>query len=159
MSYEQRLRAERWLAWVRAGAVPFAVFQTVITHGYPHGRLAWTWATTAALGVGALAFWWLVQQEPPARRLARIGFAALAFDTAIVSSFSLSLTFVRATPIRQVLILVLIEAAFRYGSLVNWQVQYVRRRDALPMTRDYLFEEEERLRTAEPPPQWHLAAE
>ena len=51
------------------------------------------------------------------------------------------------------------EAAFRYGSLVNWQVQYVRRRDALPMTRDYLFEEEERLRTAEPPPQWHLAAE
>ena len=39
----------------------------------------------------------------------------VAFDTAIVSSFSLSLTFVRATPIRQVLILVLIEAAFRYG--------------------------------------------
>jgi cyclopropane-fatty-acyl-phospholipid synthase len=51
------------------------------------------------------------------------------------------------------------EAAFRHGSLVNWQVQYVRRRDALPMTRQYLFEEEERLRTAETPPQWHLAAE
>ena len=33
----------------------------------------------------------------------------------IVSSFVLALTFVRATPIRQVLILVLIEAAFRYG--------------------------------------------
>jgi cyclopropane-fatty-acyl-phospholipid synthase len=51
------------------------------------------------------------------------------------------------------------EAAFRYGSLVNWQVQYVRRRDALPMTREPLFEEEERLWTSEPPPQWHLAAE
>ncbi|MDB5693065.1 MAG: cfa 2 [Alphaproteobacteria bacterium] len=51
------------------------------------------------------------------------------------------------------------EAAFRYGALVNWQVQYVRRRDALPMTREPLLEEEERLRTSEPPPQWHLAAE
>jgi cyclopropane-fatty-acyl-phospholipid synthase len=51
------------------------------------------------------------------------------------------------------------EAAFRYGALVNWQVQYVRRRDALPMTRDYLEAEEERLRTSEAPPSWHLAAE
>jgi signal transduction histidine kinase len=60
-------------------------------------------------------FWYLVRQEPAPRRLSQIGFAALAFDTAVVSSFTLSLTFVRATPIRQVLILVLIEAAFRYG--------------------------------------------
>ena len=51
------------------------------------------------------------------------------------------------------------EAAFRYGGLVNWQIQYVKRRDALPMTRDYMFEEEARLREAEEPPQWHLAAE
>ena len=34
------------------------------------------------------------------------------------------------------------EAAFRYGGLVNWQLQYVKRRDAIPMTRDYMFEEE-----------------
>jgi cyclopropane-fatty-acyl-phospholipid synthase len=51
------------------------------------------------------------------------------------------------------------EAAFRYGSMVNWQLQYVKRRDALPMTRDYMFEEEARLRETEEPPQWHLAAE
>jgi len=51
------------------------------------------------------------------------------------------------------------EAAFRYGGLVNWQIQYVKRRDALPMTRDYMFEEEARLRDSEAPPQWHLAAE
>ena len=51
------------------------------------------------------------------------------------------------------------EAAFRYGSLVNWQIQYVKRRDALPITRDFMYEEERRLRTAEQPPQWHLAAE
>jgi cyclopropane-fatty-acyl-phospholipid synthase len=51
------------------------------------------------------------------------------------------------------------EAAFSYGALVNWQVQYVRRRDALPITRDYMIEEEERLRSLEAAPQWHLAAE
>jgi cyclopropane-fatty-acyl-phospholipid synthase len=34
------------------------------------------------------------------------------------------------------------EAAFRYGGLVNWQLQYLKRRDAVPMTRDYMFETE-----------------
>ena len=51
------------------------------------------------------------------------------------------------------------EAAFRYGGLVNWQVQFLRRRDAVPMTRDYMYEESKRLRESEEPPQWHLAAE
>jgi cyclopropane-fatty-acyl-phospholipid synthase len=41
------------------------------------------------------------------------------------------------------------EAAFRYGGLVNWQVQYLKRRDAVPMTRDYMYEEEARLRAAD----------
>jgi cyclopropane-fatty-acyl-phospholipid synthase len=51
------------------------------------------------------------------------------------------------------------EAAFRYGGLVNWQIQYVKRRDALPITRDFMFEEEARLRSLDEPPRWHLAAE
>ena len=49
------------------------------------------------------------------------------------------------------------ESSFIHGSLVNWQLQYVKRRDAVPMVRDYLFEEELRLRTAEEAPQWHLS--
>lgn len=49
------------------------------------------------------------------------------------------------------------EAAFRYGGLVNWQLQYIKRRDAIPMTRDFMFEEEERLRGLEAPPEWHLS--
>jgi signal transduction histidine kinase len=117
MSYEQRLWAERWLAWVRVGAVPFAAFQAAITRNYPAGHMAWTWTTTAVLAAGAALIWWLVRRELSPRRLAQVGFAALAFDTAVVFSFVLALTFVRATPIRQVLILVLIEAAFRYGIL------------------------------------------
>ena len=51
------------------------------------------------------------------------------------------------------------EAAFRYGGLVNWQLQYVKRRDAIPMTWDYMFEEERRLHALEEAPAWHLAAE
>jgi cyclopropane-fatty-acyl-phospholipid synthase len=49
------------------------------------------------------------------------------------------------------------EAAFRHGGLVNWQLQYIKRRDAIPMTRDYMHEEGERLRALEEPPEWHLS--
>jgi len=49
------------------------------------------------------------------------------------------------------------EAAFRHGGMVNWQLQYVKRRDAIPMTRDYMYEEAARLRSLEEPPEWHLS--
>jgi len=49
------------------------------------------------------------------------------------------------------------ESSFVHGSLVNWQLQYVKRRDAVPMVRDSLFEEELRLRGAEQAPEWHVA--
>jgi cyclopropane-fatty-acyl-phospholipid synthase len=48
------------------------------------------------------------------------------------------------------------EAAFINGGLVNWQVQYLRRRDAIPITREPMFEEEKRLFAAEQAPEWHL---
>jgi cyclopropane-fatty-acyl-phospholipid synthase len=47
------------------------------------------------------------------------------------------------------------EAAFRHGGLVNFQVQYLRGRDALPMTRDYMAETEARLKASHgPAPAW-----
>ncbi len=48
------------------------------------------------------------------------------------------------------------EQSFRHGGMVNWQLQYVKRRDAIPMTRDYLVEESARLRAADTAPSWHL---
>lgn len=48
------------------------------------------------------------------------------------------------------------EASFRYGGMVNWQLQYVKRRDAIPMTWDYMFEEERRLHGREQAPEWHI---
>ncbi len=38
-------------------------------------------------------------------------------------------------------------SAFRFGGLVNFQVQYVRNRNALPITRDYMAEAEAKLRS------------
>ena len=111
-----RCRAERWLAWVRARRGPVRRLP-----GCDHHRLsvrprgAGPGSRPASSRSGRLSIWWLAQRDLPPRALARLGFAALAFDFLIVSSFVLALTFVRATPIRQVLILVLIEAAFRYG--------------------------------------------
>jgi len=48
------------------------------------------------------------------------------------------------------------EGAFRYGGLANFQIQYLKSRQSAPITRDYMFEEEERLRGLEEPPKWHL---
>lgn len=51
------------------------------------------------------------------------------------------------------------EQSFRNGTMVNWQIQYVKDRAALPMTREYIHEESARLRAAAEPPVWHLARE
>ena len=48
------------------------------------------------------------------------------------------------------------EQSFRNGNMVNWQLLYVKDRAAIPMTRDYMYEESERLRGLEEPPRWHL---
>ena len=118
VSEQRRLqRGERWLAWVRLGAVPFAIYQTIIASPYPPGREAWAWATTGALAVGAVAIFVLSQRDLDVRSLKRLGLAALAFDFAIVTSYVFVLTFQMETPVRQVLAIVLIEAIYRYGIL------------------------------------------
>jgi cyclopropane-fatty-acyl-phospholipid synthase len=48
------------------------------------------------------------------------------------------------------------EQAFLNGNLVNWQIQYVKDRSVLPMTRDYIAEESTRLRSRDTAPAWHL---
>ena len=48
------------------------------------------------------------------------------------------------------------EQSFRNGTMLNWQILYVKDRAAIPMTRDWIAEESARLRAAEKPPQWHL---
>ena len=40
------------------------------------------------------------------------------------------------------------EVSFQHGGMCNYQIQYVRDRDAVPITRDYMFEAEAQLRAA-----------
>jgi cyclopropane-fatty-acyl-phospholipid synthase len=49
------------------------------------------------------------------------------------------------------------EQAFRFGAMVNFHLQTVKRQSVLPLTRDYIAEEAARLMAAEPAPEWHLA--
>src|ERR671936_51270 len=112
----RRLREiERWIAWIRLGAIPFAVFQVWLTKGYPHGYELRAWLSTAALTVGAAVFFLLARRDLSARAQERLSGLALTFDAAIVTLFILIYYFERGSPIRQLLFLPLIEAALRYG--------------------------------------------
>ena len=115
MSHNQRVQAERWLAWVRLGAVPFVALQAVVADPYTFGQGVWLWATTAVFAAGAVVLLLLARRELDRTALRRLGFAALVFDFVVVSAFILGLYYQETTPIRQVMILVLVEAAFRYG--------------------------------------------
>jgi cyclopropane-fatty-acyl-phospholipid synthase len=49
------------------------------------------------------------------------------------------------------------EQSFRHGGLVNFQIQSTKRRGAVPMTRDYILAEADRLSALDEAPEWHLA--
>jgi cyclopropane-fatty-acyl-phospholipid synthase len=49
------------------------------------------------------------------------------------------------------------EQGFRTGPLVNFHLQTVKQRSALPMTRDYIQQETARLSALDEAPAWHLA--
>ena len=48
------------------------------------------------------------------------------------------------------------EQSFRNGTMVNWQLQYVKDRDAIPMTREYIETESARLRERSKVPEWRF---
>jgi signal transduction histidine kinase len=114
----ERLRqVERWIAWVRLLAVPFAIVEVgFVSTGYPPGYHRLAWIVTAVLIAGAIAFWLLARREFPVRTHKLIGFAALAFDTAVVASYVVVYyAYEPDTPVRQIMILPVVEAAVRYG--------------------------------------------
>ena len=51
------------------------------------------------------------------------------------------------------------EQSFRHGGMVNWQLQYVKDRNAIPMTREYIDEESSRLRSVGEIPRWRFDPE
>jgi signal transduction histidine kinase len=113
---ERLRRTEIWIAWVRVFAVPFAAFEVaVVGNEHPPGYERWAWATAAALTLGAVAFFWLARRDLDRKARGRIGFLALAFDTAIVYAFVFVYTFEPSTPAWGILYIPVIEGALRYG--------------------------------------------
>jgi signal transduction histidine kinase len=112
---ERRRALERWIAWVRLGAIPFAIVQVELSRDYPSDRLVEARLVTAALTVGAVVLFWLTRREWSERGQARLGLAALCFDFAIVSAYILVFSYERGTPVREIMLLPLVEAALRYG--------------------------------------------
>jgi signal transduction histidine kinase len=112
----KRLRdTERWISWIRLGAMPFAIFQVAIAGGYPEGYERAAWLTTACFCLGTVVLFRMGRRELTRRDQVRLGVLALAFDFAVVSAYVLVFSFQAESPVRQVLYLPLVEAALRYG--------------------------------------------
>jgi signal transduction histidine kinase len=113
---ERLQETERWIAWVRLAAVPFAVLEVgLLSTDYPAGYKGWAWTVTAALAVAAVLLYRLSRPGIFERAPHRIGLLALALDTAVVSSFVLIYQYEIGSPVNELFVVLLVEAAVRYG--------------------------------------------
>jgi signal transduction histidine kinase len=112
----RRLReVEVWISWVRLGGVVFAIVElSFFSQRYPPGYERWAWSNTGILGAGALVFFWLARRLQPSR-LRGLGFVALGFDTAVIAAYATIFAYEYGSPTRWALIVVVVEAALRYG--------------------------------------------
>jgi signal transduction histidine kinase len=106
---------ERWVARVRVVAIPFAIFQVAVANTYPPGYERAAWIVTALFALGTALIFLASRRDEPPGGWGRLSVAALTFDTAVISSFTLVYSYEPGTPIRQLLYLPLVEAALRYG--------------------------------------------
>jgi hypothetical protein len=105
--------ARDWIAPIRVVIAPFALLEVAIERGnYPPGHETWAWATAGVFVVGAVAFFLTDRRRGDGGAAA---VAALVLDTAVVSAFVVIYGFEPGSPVRQLLVLVVVEAALRYG--------------------------------------------
>jgi signal transduction histidine kinase len=115
-AFERLREREAWIAWIRLGAVVWAVLEVgIVTHDYPAGFQNYAWAVTGVLAVGALLFVWLARRELTARGWLAVSLGAVAFDTAIVLAYFWIYQFEDGIPTRGLVYLAMIEAAIRFG--------------------------------------------
>ena len=103
---------EWWISVVRLGAAPFAALQVATTDSYPGGTenaLAWTFVAVLALGGAAL---FAAVRDDADRPFVAV---AMTFDFVIVSAFTLLYAFETGTPTRQLLLVIPILGAIRFG--------------------------------------------
>jgi hypothetical protein len=102
---------DAWIAWGRLFAAPLVLLEVLLERGnYPPGDEALAWAAAASLSAGSLLF----------LRFPRLRATALAFDWAVVSGFVALYSFETGTPVTQLLLLPVVEAALRYRVWGGW---------------------------------------
>jgi signal transduction histidine kinase len=113
----ERLRAtERWIAWVRLAAVPFAVVEVgFLSTNYPSGYEGLAWLATGLLAAGGVLLYFVSRSETFDRAPQRIGLLALALDTVVIAAFVLIYQYEIGSPVNQLFFVLLVEAAVRYG--------------------------------------------
>jgi hypothetical protein len=93
------------IPWARLAAAPFALLEVAIERGnYPDGHEAWAWALAAGFAAGAVVLVVVPWRLP-----------GLLLDAAAVSGFVVLYGFEPGSPVRQLLVLAVVEAALRYG--------------------------------------------
>ena len=102
---------DAWIAWIRLLATPF-VLGEVAAEDYPPGDEPWAWGIAATFTAGSVA---LFVAERARGSLPRLGAGALVFDTAVLSAWAVLYGSEPGTPARGLLVLVVVEAARRYG--------------------------------------------
>ena len=112
-----RLReTERWIAWVRLAAVPFAIVEVgLLSTDYPPGYEGRAWATTGLLAVAGVAFFLISRWEGFASSPRLIGLLGLTVDTVIVTAFVLIYQYEIGSSVNELFFVLLVEAAVRYG--------------------------------------------
>ena len=108
-------RLERSIAAVRLLAVPFALFQLVLTGGIPHGYQVAGWVTTVVFTAGSFALAFAVRREVAGRALLRLGVGAQLFDTVAASSYVIVYSLERGTLAPEVLFFPLVEGCVRFA--------------------------------------------
>ena len=102
------------MAWIRVGAVPFALLVVaVLRDGYPPHHREAAFAITGVFALGAAVFLVLAYRASRAA-WRRIGFAALVFDGAITYGY-ITVFGYEPGSIRQLVFIPLVEATVRYG--------------------------------------------
>ncbi len=87
------------------------MLQVLLTTGYPPGYLTAAWILTGAYTAGAVALFLAVQR----RFTPALVYVALAFEFAAVSAYTILFAFEPGTPTRQLLFLVIVAGAARFG--------------------------------------------
>jgi signal transduction histidine kinase len=117
LEQQRRWQLERWISVVRLITVPWALIEVAVLIDFSSsGYEVAAWAVTGVLAVGAIAFCWAGRRGVPLRYQPAVGFAGLAFDTAVIWAYALVFTFETGAPtVRALLFFPVLEAALRYG--------------------------------------------